>query len=176
MGKAALLPGGPVPWSAAIGIGRHNLPAMAYRFRRIARFSNLRRQAKEKRMASTPIETKNAPAAVGPYAQAVAAGSFVFVSGQLGLDPLTGELTSPDFEVQARQTLENLRQVVLAAGCTIDQIVSVDIYLSNLSNFSTLNDVYTAFFQQHRPARAVVEVSALPKKALLEIRCIVCRD
>jgi 2-iminobutanoate/2-iminopropanoate deaminase len=123
-------------------------------------------------MGCTIIETSNAPNAIGPYSQAISAGSFLFVSGQLGLDPQTGELMAPDFELQARQALENIKQIVLAAGCRMNQVVSVDIYLSNLSNFSKLNDIYEEFFEEHRPARAVVEVSGLPKRAGVEIKCI----
>ncbi len=122
-------------------------------------------------MACTIIETSNAPDAIGPYSQAVAAGPFLFVSGQLGLDPRTGELVDPDFELQARQALENMRQIVLAAGCQMDQVTSVEIYISHISNFSKLNDIYQEFFGDHKPARAVVEVSALPKKAGVEIKC-----
>lgn len=123
-------------------------------------------------MACTIIETKNAPSAVGPYSQAVSAGQLLFVSGQLGLDPKTGELVSPDFELQARQALENINQIVLAAGCRIDQIISVDIYISNISNLTKLNDIYQEYFGKHKPARAVVEVSGLPKRAGVEIKCI----
>ena len=123
-------------------------------------------------MAGTVIETSNAPDAIGPYSQAVSAGPFLFVSGQLGLDPQTGELVDPDFELQARQALENINQIVLAAGYRMNQIMSVDIYISNISNFSKLNDIYQEFFGDHQPARAVVEVSSLPKRAGVEIKCI----
>jgi 2-iminobutanoate/2-iminopropanoate deaminase len=123
-------------------------------------------------MGCTIIETSNAPDAIGPYSQAISAGPFLFVSGQLGLDPQTGEMVAPDFELQARQALENLNQIVLAAGFRMNQVMSVDIYLSNLSNFSKLNDIYQEYFGDHRPARAVVEVSGLPKRASVEIKCI----
>jgi 2-iminobutanoate/2-iminopropanoate deaminase len=122
------------------------------------------------------VQTDQAPAAVGPYSQAVGAGPFLFVSGQLGFDPETGELVSPDFELQARQALENIRQVILAAGCQLNKVVSVDIFLSNMSNFSKLNNIYEEFFGGHRPARAVVEVSGLPKSVSIEIKCIVYRE
>lgn len=123
-------------------------------------------------MACTIIETSNAPSAIGPYSQAIAAGPFLFVSGQLGLDPRTEELVSPDFELQARQALENVKQIVLAAGCRMNQILSVDIYISNISNLSKLNDIYQEYFEDHQPARAVVEVGGLPKRAGVEIKCI----
>lgn len=123
-------------------------------------------------MACTIIETTNAPDAIGHYSQAISAGPFLFISGQLGLDPQTGELIDPDFELQARQALENINQIVLAAGYRMAQITSVDIFISNLSNFSKLNDIYKEYFGDHQPARAVVEVSGLPKKAGVEIKCI----
>jgi 2-iminobutanoate/2-iminopropanoate deaminase len=126
-------------------------------------------------MTCTITATEKAPAAIGPYSQAVSTGPFVFVSGQLGIDPQTGELVSPDFELQARQALENVKHIILAAGCKMNQVVSVDIYISNLSNFSKLNELYKDFFEDPLPARAVVEVSGLPKRASVEIKCIVCQ-
>ncbi len=126
-------------------------------------------------MACTITATDNAPAAIGPYSQAVSTGSFVFVSGQLGIDPGTGELVSPDFELQARQALDNIKQIVFASGCRMKDVVSVDIFISNLSNFSTLNDIYAEYFKDPLPARAVVEVNGLPKRASVEIKCIVCK-
>lgn len=126
-------------------------------------------------MECTAIATDKAPSAIGPYSQAVSACPFVFVSGQLGIDPRTGDLASPDFELQARQSLENIRHILEAAGCTMEQVVSVDVYLSNLSNFSKFNDIYREYFKENFPARAVVEVSALPKCASIEIKCVACR-
>jgi 2-iminobutanoate/2-iminopropanoate deaminase len=122
------------------------------------------------------VQTDQAPAAIGPYSQAVGAGPFLFVSGQLGMDPETGELVSPDFELQARQALENLGQVIQAAGCQLNKVTHVDVFLSNMSNFSKLNNIYAEFFGGHRPARAVTEVSGLPKGASIEIKCIVYRE
>ena len=127
-------------------------------------------------MVCTITATEKAPAAIGPYSQAVSTGGFVFISGQLGIDPQTGELISPDFEQQARQALENLKQIVLAAGCRMNHVVSVDIYISNMSNFKKLNELYEEFFEDPLPARAVVEVSGLPKNAGVEIKCIVCKQ
>jgi len=127
-------------------------------------------------MVCTITATEKAPAAIGPYSQAVSTGDFVFVSGQLGIDPQTGELVSPDFELQARQALENIKHIVLAAGCQMNHVVSVDIYISNLSNFSKLNELYEEYFEDPLPARAVVQVSGLPKNAGVEIKCIVCKQ
>lgn len=126
-------------------------------------------------MVCTITATEKAPAAIGPYSQAVSTGSLVFVSGQLGLDPETGELVSPDFELQARQALDNLKQIILAAGSRMNQVVSVDIYISNMSNFKKLNELYEEYFEAPLPARAVVEVNGLPKRAGVEIKCIACK-
>ena len=121
------------------------------------------------------IQTDQAPAAIGPYSQAMCAGPLLFISGQLGLDPQTGELIDPDFELQAKQSMENLGQIILAAGCTVTQVASVEVFLSNMSNFSKFNKIYSEFFGDHKPARAVVEVSGLPKFASIEIKCTLYR-
>jgi len=122
------------------------------------------------------VQTDRAPAAIGPYSQGIAADTWLFVSGQLGIQPETGELVSPDFAPQARQALENLRQIVLAAGSELNQVTAVDVYVTNIENFAEFNKIYTEYFSEYRPARAVVEVSALPKGACVEIKCIAaCR-
>ncbi len=118
------------------------------------------------------VQTDRAPAAIGPYSQAIAAATWLFVSGQLGIDPETGELVSPGFAPQARQALENLRQIVLAAGSDLNQVTAVDVFVTNIENFAEFNKIYAEYFSEHRPARAVVEVSALPKGACVEIKCI----
>jgi 2-iminobutanoate/2-iminopropanoate deaminase len=97
---------------------------------------------------------------------------FLFVSGQLGIQPGTSELISSDFKIQAKQALENLLQIVLAAGYNLNQIVAVDVFVTDLNNFANFNDIYAEYFSEHRPARAVVEVSRLPKDACIEIKCI----
>jgi len=125
-------------------------------------------------MACKVIQTDRAPAAIGPYSQGIAVAPWLFVSGQLGIQPETGELIGPDFVPQARQALENLRQVVLAAGCDLDHVVAVDVFVIDLNNFADFNEIYTEYFSEHRPARAVVEVRALPKGACIEIKCIAC--
>ena len=122
------------------------------------------------------VQTDRAPAAIGPYSQGIAADTWLFVSGQLGIQPETGELVSPDFAPQARQALENLRQIVLAAGSELNQVTAVDVYVTNIENFAEFNKIYAEYFSEYRPARAVVEVSALPKGACVEIKCIAaCR-
>ncbi len=123
-------------------------------------------------MKITSVLTPNAPAAIGPYSQAIVSESFVFVSGQLGLIPDTGDMAGPDITAQAVRALENLKQILLAAGSDLNHVVSVDVYLTDMGNFSTFNGIYQQFFSEHRPARAVVEVSALPKGGCVEIKCM----
>ena len=123
-------------------------------------------------MTLKTIKTDAAPAAIGPYSQAIAAGPWRFVSGQLGMNPQTGELVAEDLSVQARQALQNLIQIVVAGGCTLEQIAAVDVYLTDMSKFAEFNQIYEDVFVDHRPARAVVEVSALPKGAVVEIKCV----
>ena len=125
-------------------------------------------------MTCKVIQTDQAPAAIGPYSQGISAASWVFVSGQLGIQPETGELISPDFVPQARQALENLLQIVLAAGCRLNQVVAVDVFVTDLNYFAAFNDIYAEYFSEHRPARAVVEVNRLPRDACIEIKCIAC--
>jgi len=118
------------------------------------------------------IQTDRAPAAIGPYSQGITVAPWLFVSGQLGIQPETGELVSSDFLPQAKQALENLLQIVRAAGYNLNHVVAVDVFLTDLNNFSTFNALYTEYFSEHRPARAVVEVSRLPKDASIEIKCM----
>jgi len=121
------------------------------------------------------IQTDQAPSAIGPYSQGIAVGSWLFVSGQLGMHPQTGELVSHDFARQARQALENLRQIVRTAGCDLNCVTAVDVFVTDMMDFPEFNEIYTEYFSEHRPARAVVEVSALPKNAKVEIKCIAYR-
>jgi 2-iminobutanoate/2-iminopropanoate deaminase len=118
------------------------------------------------------IQTENAPAAIGPYSQAVVAGDWVFVSGQIGLDPSSGELRGPDLETQARQALANLKAILKAAKRELNQVAAVDVFLTDMNDFSAFNAIYEEFFGSHRPARAVVGVKELPKNAIVEVKCI----
>ncbi len=127
-------------------------------------------------MAHKVIETDQAPGAIGPYSQGIAAGNLLFVSGQIGLDPKTGEFAGPDLASQANQALENLKQIILAAGCNLNQVATVDVFLVNMGNFVEFNGIYEKYFSEHRPARAAIEVSGLPKGGLVEVKCIVCSD
>jgi len=123
-------------------------------------------------MTCKVIQTDRAPAAIGPYSQGIAVAPLLFVSGQLGIQPETGELVGSDFKLQARQALENLLQIVLAAGVNLNHVVAVDVFVTDMNNFNAFNAIYAEYFSEHRPARAVVEVSRLPKDACVEIKCI----
>ena len=118
------------------------------------------------------IQTDQAPGAIGPYSQAIKAAPWLFVSGQLGMELETGELAGPDFAAQARQALENLSQIVRAGGCDLNDVTAVDVFLTDMGNFARFNEIYAEYFSHHRPARAVVEVRALPKGAEVELKCI----
>lgn len=119
------------------------------------------------------IETDNAPKAVGPYSQAVVVGNFVFCSGQIGLNPDTQALVEGGVETEAIQVLENLKAVLTAAGLTLKHVVKSEIFIKNISDFAKANDIYARYFTTDpKPARATIEVSNLPKGALIEISCI----
>ena len=120
------------------------------------------------------IHTPNAPAAVGPYSQAVRAGNLLLTSGQLGLDPETGLL--PDgIEAQTEQALENVGAILAEAGFARTDVVKTTVFVRNMSDFGTVNGIYAAFFGGHKPARSCVEVSALPKGGLVEIEATAFR-
>lgn len=115
------------------------------------------------------ISSEGAPKAIGPYSQAIEVSDWLYTSGQVGLDPATGELVSSDFGAQARRTFENLKMVLAAAGMEFHNVVKATVYLTDMSNFQTLNAVYSAFMGDHKPARTTVAVVGLPKNALVEI-------
>jgi reactive intermediate/imine deaminase len=119
-----------------------------------------------------PIATKDAPAAIGPYSQAVRAGGLVFVSGQIPLDPATGQIVAGDVAAQTQRVLKNLEAILAAAGCAFRDVVRTTIYLVDLAHFGDVNDVYARFFAVPYPARVTVQVSALPRGSLVEIDAI----
>lgn len=123
-----------------------------------------------------PIKTIKAPQAIGPYAQAIDTGTFLFVSGQIPLHPETGTIVSESIEVQTKQVMENLRAILEEAQLTFNHVVKTTIFLTDLNNFSTVNTVYGSYFTEHKPARACVEVSKLPKEAKVEIELIAIRN
>ena len=122
------------------------------------------------------IHTDKAPAAIGPYSQAIKVGSWIYVSGQIALAPSTGELVGDKLEDQARQVLSNLLQILRAADFALTDVVSVDVFLTDISQFSSFNQIYGEFFASHKPARAVVEVKALPRAAKVEVKCVAFRN
>lgn len=126
-------------------------------------------------MDTKTISTINAPAAVGPYSQAVMAGDFIYVSGQLPIDPKTGSFPSDDIKELAKQSMNNIASILSEAGSSMDKIVKTTIYLKDLSDFAAVNEVYASFFKGVFPARSCFEVAALPKGARLEIEAIAVR-
>jgi reactive intermediate/imine deaminase len=118
------------------------------------------------------ISTKDAPGAIGPYSQAVRSGDLLFLSGQIPLDPATGQLVTGDIAAQTRRVMDNLRAVLAAAGCTFADVVRTTIYLVDLGHFATVNEAYGSYFEAPYPARATVQVAALPKGAQVEIDVI----
>lgn len=123
-------------------------------------------------MPRTPIQTDQAPAAIGPYSQATRAGNTVFFSGQIPLDPATGEVVSGGIEAQARRAFDNLKAVADAAGGSMADIVRVGLYLTDLSQFAAVNAVMADYFEAPYPARSTIEVSALPKGVLFEVDAV----
>ena len=117
------------------------------------------------------IHTENAPAAVGPYSQAIRTGNLLITSGQLGLIPENGILPE-GVEAQAEQALKNIGAILEAAGCARTDVVKTTVFIRNMGDFGTVNEIYAAFFGNHKPARSCVEVSALPKNGLVEIEVI----
>jgi reactive intermediate/imine deaminase len=121
------------------------------------------------------VTSPSAPAAIGPYSQAIRAGSLVFLSGQIPLDHATGALVQGDIAAQTTRVMENLRAVLTAAGCTLSDVVRTTIYLVDLAHFATVNETYGRFFEAPFPARATVQVAALPRGAQVEIDAIAVR-
>ncbi|NQU45387.1 hypothetical protein HQ520_19065 [bacterium] len=118
------------------------------------------------------VDCPNAPKALGPYSQAIKVGDMVYISGQLPLDPRTGELCDPDIEGQTRRALDNVRAILEFMGAATASVIKTTVYLVSLADFDLMNEVYAEFFPYCPPARAVVEVAALPKGAFIEIEAI----
>lgn len=123
-------------------------------------------------MDKIPIATAKAPKAIGPYSQAIRAGSMVYTAGQIPIDPVTGELVACSVESQARQVLENLKAVLEAAGTDFDHVVKTTVFLQDLDDFTAINKVYGDYFKAPYPARACVQVARLPKGAEVEIEAV----
>ena len=121
---------------------------------------------------NTPIHTPNAPAAIGPYSQAIQTGNMLFVSGQIPIDPATGVFAGEDIATQTRQSLTNVSNILAAAGYSLNDVVKTTVLLADIADFATMNAVYAEFFTENKPARACFAVRDLPRGALVEIEAI----
>jgi 2-iminobutanoate/2-iminopropanoate deaminase len=118
------------------------------------------------------LSTTNAPAAIGPYSQGIKAGDFIFTSGQLPIDPKTGDLINNDIKAAAKQCLENIKAILESAGSSLDDVVKTTVFLKDLNDFASVNEVYAEYFKEKMPARSAFQVARLPKDALIEIEAI----
>ncbi len=120
----------------------------------------------------TVIHTDSAPKAIGPYSQAIRAGDLIFAAGQTPIDPATGNLVEGEIETQTCRVLDNIKAVLAAAGSGLDKVVKTTVFMTNLGDFARMNAVYAEYFPANPPARSTVQVSALPKGAMVEIECV----
>ena len=127
-------------------------------------------------MSNEAIHSPAAPAAIGPYSQAIQAGGAVYVSGQLPVDPATGGFAGPDIASQTRQSLTNVQAILTQAGLTMADVVKTTVLLADIADFGAMNEVYAQFFAEPYPARAAFQVAALPKGARVEIECVAVRN
>ena len=118
------------------------------------------------------INTKNAPAAIGPYSQAIEVNGFVYTSGQLPIDPATGEFAGSDIKSQAEQSLKNVKAILEEAGLTMKNVVKTTVFLADMADFAAMNEVYSTYFSEPYPARVAYQVAALPKGAMVEVDII----
>lgn len=121
------------------------------------------------------IQTNNAPAAIGPYSQAIEVNGFIFASGQIPIDPATGEFVKGGIKEQTRQSLLNAKSILIAAGIDLNRVVKTTVFLSDMANFTAMNEVYSTFFEQPFPARSAVAVKDLPKGALVEVEVLAAK-
>jgi 2-iminobutanoate/2-iminopropanoate deaminase len=121
------------------------------------------------------VATENAPQAIGPYSQAVISNGFAFLSGQIPLDPATGQIVEGDIAAQTARVLDNLSAVLEACGSSLDAVVKTTVYLKDMAEFARMNDVYAHYFRENPPARATVEAARLPRDVRVEIDCIAVR-
>jgi len=126
----------------------------------------------EERMTKRVIKTEQAPPAIGPYSQAIAANGLVFAAGQIPLDPRTGQPVPGDVRVQTRRVLENLKAVLEAAGSSMDRVVKTTVFLRDLNDFGAMNEIYGEYFKESPPARSTVQVVKLPRDAAVEIEAV----
>ena len=121
------------------------------------------------------INTKNAPAASGPYSQAIEVNGFVYTSGQLPINPETGEFAGSDIKSQTEQSLKNVKAILEEAGLTMQNVVKTTVFLADMADFAAMNEVYSSYFSEPYPARSAVAVKTLPKAALVEIECVAAK-
>lgn len=121
------------------------------------------------------VSAKNAPAAIGPYSQAIKTDSFIMTSGQLPVNPVTGDLATGDIEAQTAQALDNLKAVLEAAGFSLDSVIKTTVFIKDMEHFSRINAIYANYFPADPPARSCIEVARLPKDALIEIEAIAAK-
>ena len=122
------------------------------------------------------VATKNAPAAIGPYSQGIKAGKTIYVSGQIPIDPATGEFAGQDIETQTRRSLTNIKNILKEAGADMSDVVKTTVLLKDIADFAAMNKVYAEFFTEPYPARAAFQVAAIPKGALVEIEAVAVTD
>ena len=127
---------------------------------------------KEENIMNQAIATKKAPAAIGPYSQGIRAGNTIYVSGQIPIDPATGEFAGADIETQTRQSLTNIRNILEEAGASMKDVVKTTVLLNDIGDFAAMNKVYAEFFSEPYPARAAFQAAAIPKGALVEIEAV----
>ncbi len=123
-------------------------------------------------MMKETVSTEKAPGAIGPYSQAVKVGDFVFCSGQIPIDPQTGDFVSDDVSEQTEQVLKNLTEVLKAAGTDLNNVVKTTVFLADMNDFAAMNEIYARYFNDNKPARATVQAARLPRDARVEIECI----
>lgn len=130
-------------------------------------------------MQRTKVSTSQAPAAIGPYSQAIRCGQFLYASGQIPLDPATGELVGSDVQAQTERVIQNIQAVLAAAGASLAHVVKTTVFLANMNDFQAMNAVYARYFEgpdRLPPARSTVAVAELPRKVLVEIECVAVLD
>ncbi len=126
-------------------------------------------------MEKKVVSSDKAPKAIGPYSQGIEAGGFIFMSGQIPLDPATGDMVSGGIEVETRRVLDNLKAVLQSQGLDMDSVVKTTIFLADMGDFATVNDVYGSYFGEVPPARSTIQVGSLPKNARIEIEAVALR-
>ncbi|CAB50156.1 RidA family protein [Pyrococcus abyssi] len=127
-------------------------------------------------MAKEVIFTEKAPKPIGPYSQAIKVGNFIFVAGQIPIDPETGEIVKGDIKEQTKRVIENIKAILEEAGASLNDVVKVTVYLKDLNDFAKMNEVYSEYFGESKPARVAVEVSRLPKDVLIEMEAIAYKE